>query len=937
MPKLHFLTAKAPLAEQVAEWLLAGETSDSTLLITPTARAGASVANTIKLAGKKPPRTAQPMQALLPESGTIANPVERCLAWASALNDLNPSAQRALFWNRFPESTTERLKAARNFNQLCDRLAEAGLDPNSLTLPENETGYADDARWSAISTLFDHYSARLESWGLEDPNALRINHILSSSEAPKRLVVAAVPDLPRAFERYVEKIESIGSQVDLLVWNPRNEPTYAFDAWGRPEPEIWSEHALPVQPAQIHVAPSTQDEARKALKAFDHESPEIVVVDPKLRSAIASEALFKGFKPYLPEGKNLRHSQAAKIVLEWEAFRETKDLRTLRRLLELPAFCRALDTENPLSQTDALLAVDHLLGKSIASTLDSAWAASPQLPEGPSGHADPQTRAKVRRLLGLIQTHLESSAPSLIETAYPETAENRPQSVERVLEIAHQLQSSPAVQAWLANRKKGSPVPAQFYNQAIRNEAILEPKSSDAIVLNGWLEAPWLSAEKLILCGLVEGQLPQAVDGDPFLPDSICSLLGLSHNQQRLARDAYLLDALVASRAEHNICLSFSKFSSDGDPNRPSRLLFRTPLGQLPERVQHLTKSDGSDRLRPTRKTKWLWKLPTSLPAIDRISPTQFEAYLSCPFRYCLRHVLRVDSGPVASHEMDAAVFGNLIHKTLEDFSNEAIRLGDAMLNMDAATIYQRTQSLLETEADSLFGTEKAPAVQIQIANASARLHAFARVQAEAFAEGWLILSAERRLRPDDPNPLKIGPLFLSGIIDRIEKNVRTNGLRITDYKTFSSPLKPAQTHLAPASHNWLEAALIELPSFQRAAQKTWKNLQLPLYRRILEHWYPKECDQHPPETAYFLLPSDPNESAIATFEELDESINPDAYESALKCAEIVAQHIHDGHFWPPQPFRENWDDIAGPIFKNGAPEECVDPETIQLLKGAHS
>jgi len=113
-------------------------------------------------------------------------------------------------------------------------------------------------------------------------------------------------------------------------------------------------------------------------------------------------------------------------------------------------------------------------------------------------------------------------------------------------------------------------------------------------------------------------------------------------------------------------------------------------------------------------------------------------------------------------------------------------------------------------------------------------------------------------------------------------------------------------------------------------AKKTWKNLQLPLYRKILEYWYPKECAKYPPETAYFVLPSDPNVSGIYSFNELSEEL----YVEAIDCAEAISQKITEGHFWPPQAFRGSWDDPFAPLFVNGAPENCIAPETIEKLKG---
>jgi hypothetical protein len=129
--------------------------------------------------------------------------------------------------------------------------------------------------------------------------------------------------------------------------------------------------------------------------------------------------------------------------------------------------------------------------------------------------------------------------------------------------------------------------------------------------------------------------------------------------------------------------------------------------------------------------------------------------------------------------------------------------------------------------------------------------------------------------------------------------------------------------------------ALVEVFLKRGVKEKTWRNPQLPLYRRILEHWYPTECQSMPPTTAYFVLPSDPNETGIFPFDELDDPDNADVYTSALSCAEAVAKQITDGVYWPPQAFRGSWDDPIAPLFVNGAPEDCVSSETIEQLKGA--
>ena len=49
-----------------------------------------------------------------------------------------------------------------------------------------------------------------------------------------------------------------------------------------------------------------------------------------------------------------------------------------------------------------------------------------------------------------------------------------------------------------------------------------------------------------------------------------------------------------------------------------------------------------------------------------KMSVTQFIDYLRCPFRFYLKHVLRMEPFDAARDEMDARGFGSLIHDSIE-------------------------------------------------------------------------------------------------------------------------------------------------------------------------------------------------------------------------------------------------------------------------------
>ncbi|MEJ1972991.1 MAG: hypothetical protein WDM96_11190 [Lacunisphaera sp.] len=97
-------------------------------------------------------------------------------------------------------------------------------------------------------------------------------------------------------------------------------------------------------------------------------------------------------------------------------------------------------------------------------------------------------------------------------------------------------------------------------------------------------------APHLVVAGLNDGRVPEAVTGDAFLPEALRVRLGLKTNEARFARDAYQLAALAASRpaGAGRLDLLVGKVSAAGDPLRPSRLLLLCADAELPKRVAAL-------------------------------------------------------------------------------------------------------------------------------------------------------------------------------------------------------------------------------------------------------------------------------------------------------------------------------------------------------------
>lgn len=921
MPESVFLKSAQPLASQVAEHLLERHNRDLRRVEVwiPTAGAGRRIRRALAEKGVLSPRFSQPMRALLPNAPNLAQRFEREAAWALVLKSADVELLEPLFSGAPLDSNEARLKSAGVLCDLGDLLAESGCNPCEPRLLEI---CAEDAhRWEALAALHREYLAVLKRHGLHDPNEARFVEIAKPSRATEidHLVIASIPDLPLSARRFAETLQKYGVRVEVLVWLP-GELAGGFDAWGRPDPKEWADCRLQVAGSQIHCTRSPDEEAAAALDfALSSKSTGdygLILADPEIAPAFRGEIENRGGRAFLPDGGRVDLSEAGMIALEWECFRDGGDLRVLRRLLELPRFNRVVRLGLELKTDDTLAACDYLIGQAVLSDFDQSidFAKVPFDTKTDPLHRREQAGGLITRVGEL----LKFSVSEILAEAWKSGGEGL--EAARQVEALHRAISTSPLYANDPTGIDGA------FARALKSEPLFEASEPGDVELSGLLEAPWNEAERLALCGCVEGVMPSAVNGHAFLPDSKRHDLGLTDNASRFARDAYLFQCLLHARPSSEFLCSFSRFDRDGSPLLPSRLLLRCPEEELPERVRKLFGEAASAKNRAIRVNSWQWNLPNSLRRkVVKMSPTDFSEYLACPFRFYLKKVLFLDSFVPDAREMDAKRFGLLVHEALEHFGRKTPD------EANPSAIDSLVLDHLDAAVVSLFGPNPSPAVRIQIEGARARLRAFARVQAEQFEQGWRIVATEKKLESDGDNPLSIGPLKISGKIDRIEKNILTGAWRILDYKTYASPKPPAKQHFGPRLLNeWLEESMLEIPGSKTPKKKRWADLQLPLYHKILRHLYGAEIGESQVTTGYFLLCADPAETAVLEFEEL----TGDILASAIRCAEAITHRVASGVFWPPQTPKGSWEDSFEVFFLNGKPESCLTASTIEFLKG---
>lgn len=919
MRRSAFLSGKKPFPAQVAAHLLEGFSGrpidlSKTLVIVPTSGAARAIKNELALQKKGVllPTFRLPLQAMLREDDDVASPLEQLTAWVQVLSHTARRKYYALVPPAVKLTAPEDwIGVASRLNTVCDVLGEAALSPGSAELPEFAPN--DATRWKEFSELHAAYNILLADNSLVDPDVLRCQRA-ESGEVPgsiDRIVVALVPDLPPIVSSWLTRIRGI--YLDVLSWDC-NAADARFDEWGRPDVRWWTTHSVPL-PSEVIVSQNNLREEAAALvdrAARDANGNfSLIAADADSANTLAAEVAARAAQPYLPEGKPLSRTEAATVLAAWEEFNASQSLRRFRSLLQLPTFARFFGSQSGLSIHESASACDQLCALKLCETAVAAseWSRA--------GHKRRPEDAMLYKFVAALESLLACNlgGRALLSELYSgRTLDDRTSfELETLVEVLDDTEESALV------RNQPEAMRAALRRRRLESSRVFSAAAEGDVQISGWLEAPWSSSDFLCVSGCREGSLPSGTHEDAFLPDSLRAKLGLASDASRYARDAYLLSCLLHHYGPSHLRLGYSRFGPDGEPNRPSRLLFGCDDAELPFRVQSIFHS--SEVRNRSAKAPSVWKLHLDRPApVSSIRVTGFKHYLECPLRFYLSQVRRLQPFDPETREINAAEYGTLLHRVLENFHKH----GPAK-----STDERAIAGWLDKELDRIlalhFGRHPSPVIRVQAESMRIRLRHFATLQAVEKLEGWRIIESEYAVKKE--NGFTIGPLALSGTMDRVERH-EEKGLRILDYKTFAKEKSPEETHFGPArdSDKFPEVSITRKDARARDVERSWTDLQLPLYRRLAAQIWPQESPERI-QTGYILLPGDPDQTQISLLD-----IDVATQRHAEVCAEAVAGRIAAGVFWPPSS-KVKYDNFVD-WFGGEDPREAFDEDTVINLGG---
>ncbi len=309
------------------------------------------------------------------------------------------------------------------------------------------------------------------------------------------------------------------------------------------------------------------------------------------------------------------------------------------------------------------------------------------------------------------------------------------------------------------------------------------------VQIMGFLETRVLDFDNVIILTVNEDTLPATRGEASFIPFSIRKAFGLSTHEEQNAVSAFHFFRLM-QRAK-NIYLIHNTEAHGLTAGERSRYMLQiehelvrkfphikltqkiigTPIGR--ENIEELTVTKTPDVLKELSKYISNDKGITSFP----ISPTALIAYISCPLRFYFRYVAGMKEPDEQEENMEAATFGNVLHKTMELLYNGITTVDDRIINKVKAAINDRVDEAIHQEFVSINQLE---GKNILLRNVLRELVSRI-VESDRKNIPFKILQLEK----DVSRPFILGDgkeVRLYGKVDRVDE--KENIVRIIDYKS---------------------------------------------------------------------------------------------------------------------------------------------------------
>ncbi|MEM9252434.1 MAG: PD-(D/E)XK nuclease family protein [Planctomycetota bacterium] len=788
-------------------------------------------------------------------------------------------------------------------------------------------------RYRAAAEAERAYRDGLADRELVDRDAAVVDAARSDRAAwPGTMVLVGVADLRPIDRRIVEAVAVGGARVVALVL-AEAAMAEAFDELGGLITERWTERATGLSACEVVRVPRVSDQGAAAVASIDRLSES---ADARVSSTadvtvgLGDESVAAAVDRAIDRASDGASRGRSASAQTWGASVVGRLIDAVarysasRRLADLGPVLRHPDVERRLSET---------LEASAAGSRAAGW------PGALAAFVDATLAERWDDTLGADERWASlRAARAEVEAVLPsedEGGRRRPlgrwaDAVRELLRGVYGASWSPRgwdeadrlrweaievlVAGWEAWERAAGALPSVTWPEALRltlaefgdRPLTATPRDGD-VELVGWLELMLDDAPAAVVCGLTEGAIPSGGVADAWLPDRLRGRLGLVDARRRRARDAYLMSAIVASRAVEAIV---PMRGDDGEPLTPSRLLLQgRSATDLAEGVLELF--DDRKPLEPVRPIGRHGEasgfvIPRPRDAWspeDRLRVSDFRLYLQDPYRFYVERVLGLSARERrVALELDALGLGRLLHEAVE-----VLESPELCASRDVDRLREAMTASMDRALGKRYAGQPVTAVRAQREMMAARLAMLAERQAELAADGWRVAKQEApvswAVRVDHHG--RPTTVTIAGRIDRVDVH-RDGRIRLIDYKTGDTARTPRQTHLG-GEHGWLD---LQLPLYAEAA--AWGAWDEAVEAALQAIGDPAEV-----ELGYILLPKEAD--LVGWSPAVDgrgKSATPwggDLLASAYSLRDrLVGEMLAGGaHFWPVDRMTERADAVS--------------------------
>lgn len=313
----------------------------------------------------------------------------------------------------------------------------------------------------------------------------------------------------------------------------------------------------------------------------------------------------------------------------------------------------------------------------------------------------------------------------------------------------------------------------------------------------GILETRNLDFDNIIVLSMSEGQVPPPPKNTSFIPHSIRKVFNLPVSDHQDAMFAYIFYRLV--QRVKNIHLIYNSTEGTGKSGEVSRFVrqlenesaikitYKTAVSEVVVEDPNVIEISKSSEI-----MEQLFRFTSRGNFSKRLTPTAINTYLDCKLKFYFKYVMELSEQEEMAEEVDAMVFGNILHKVMESLYKPYDADGNRNITEEKIEKMKlRVDNELQRAFAKQFGAEEK---EFQFEGQNILAHAIIRkmvmkiLEIDASQTPFELLGVEA----DDKKGyfLNTGIAFdgetfevgFKGIIDRIER--KENHIRIVDYKT---------------------------------------------------------------------------------------------------------------------------------------------------------